>query len=113
MLEVTGWGLTEKGQVSNELRMAQVSLVGNPTCNAVDSYNGEIGPGMMCAGRKEGGVDSCSGDSGGPLVWKSSNGPILVGVVSFGDGCAKKLKFGVYTRVSAYREWITSTMAAN
>jgi trypsin len=112
-LEVTGWGVTEKGKVSNELRMAQVPIVDNATCNAPDSYNGGVRPGMMCAGRKEGGVDSCNGDSGGPLIWKSSNGPILVGVVSFGEGCAKKLKFGVYTRVSAYRDWINSTMAAN
>ncbi len=112
-LEVTGWGVTEKGDVSNQLRMAEVPLVDNNTCNSANSYNGAVRAGMMCAGHKEGGVDSCSGDSGGPLIWKSSNGPILVGVVSFGEGCAKKLKFGVYTRVSAYRDWISSTMAAN
>jgi secreted trypsin-like serine protease len=68
---------------------------------------------MMCAGRREGGVDSCQGDSGGPLVWKTPDGPVLVGIVSFGDGCARKLKYGVYTRLANYRDWIQRVMAAN
>ena len=41
------------------------------------------------------------------------DGPVLVGVVSFGDGCARKLKYGIYTRVSAYRDWIDRVIAAN
>jgi len=77
-------------------------------CNAPNAYNGHIKAGMMCAGYKEGGVDSCNGDSGGSLVWRTSDGPVLVGVVSFGEGCARKLKYGVYTPVSAYRNWPSS-----
>jgi secreted trypsin-like serine protease len=82
-------------------------------CNEPKSYNGDVLPGMMCAGRKEGGVDSRQGDSGGPLVWETSDGPVLVGVVSHGEGCARKLKYGVYTKVSAYRPWIQSVLATN
>lgn len=76
----------------------------NAVCNI--AYEGSIKPGMLCAGYREGGIDACQGDSGGPLVWRTSDGPVLVGVVSFGTGCARKLKYGVYTRVSAYRDWI-------
>jgi secreted trypsin-like serine protease len=113
MLEVTGWGRTsEYGAPSAQLLKAEVPYVENATCNQLGSYNGSIKPTMMCAGEKEGGVDSCQGDSGGPLVLRASSGPILVGVVSFGEGCARKLKYGVYARVSEFREWIADTLRA-
>jgi trypsin len=113
-LEVTGWGATsESGDSSRDLLKGNVPYVENATCNEAASYNGMIRPGMMCAGHREGGIDSCQGDSGGPLVWRSPDGPVLVGVVSFGEGCARKLKYGVYTRVAEFRTWISRSMAAN
>jgi secreted trypsin-like serine protease len=108
-LEVTGWGATSQGgDVSRDLLKASVPYVENATCNEPASYHGKVLPGMICAGYREGGIDSCQGDSGGPLVWRTSEGPVLVGVVSFGEGCARKLKYGVYTRVSAYRVWVNN-----
>ena len=69
---------------------------------------------MLCAGYAKGvKKDSCGGDSGGPLVWKSPDGAILVGIVSFGKGCALENKYGVYTRVSAYRDWINQVIATD
>ncbi len=113
-LEVTGWGATrEGGSASARLLRAGVPYVSNSTCNEPTSYNGKIGGTMMCAGRKSGGIDACQGDSGGPLIWRTDDGPVLVGVVSWGDGCARKLKYGVYTRVSKFRSWITKTVLAN
>ena len=113
-LEVTGWGqTTEEGDVSRVLQKASVPLADTTVCNTKDSYNGSIKPGMMCAGRAEGGIDACKGDSGGPLVWRTQDGPVLVGVVSHGIGCARELKYGVYTRVSAYRDWIDQELAAD
>jgi trypsin len=113
-LEVTGWGATsEGGDAARDLLKATVPYVENAVCNDPKSYNGGILAGMMCAGHRDGGVDSCQGDSGGPLVWNTSDGPVLVGVVSFGEGCARQLKYGVYTRVSSYRDWINRVVAAD
>jgi secreted trypsin-like serine protease len=110
-LEVTGWGRTsEDGPFSRGLMLTEVPYVENEVCNQPASYDGSIKPTMMCAGMDEGGVDSCQGDSGGPLVLRGSNGSILVGVVSVGDGCARKLKYGVYTRVSEFRNWIANNL---
>ena len=68
---------------------------------------------MFCAGLREGGKDSCQGDSGGPVVSRVTGTNQLVGVVSFGDGCARRLKYGVYTRVSQISQWIADTMKGN
>jgi secreted trypsin-like serine protease len=108
-LEVAGWGVTEAGALSRELRKVTVPYVGNDTCNARKSYNGRILPTMLCAGRREGGADACQGDSGGPLV-RYTDGAVLVGIVSRGQGCALKMKYGIYTRVTNYRKWINDAI---
>ena len=113
-LEVTGWGATaEAGKTSSTLLRAIVPVADTGTCNAPAAYDGRIKEGMMCAGYREGGVDSCQGDSGGPLVWRTPDGPVLVGIVSWGDGCARRLKYGIYTRISAFRDWIDHVLASD
>jgi secreted trypsin-like serine protease len=114
-LEVTGWGRTKdgKGGASAKLQKAMVPYVDNATCNEPRSYSGRIRPSMMCAGFSE--IDACTGDSGGPLVFKGPDGPVLVGIVSWGssEGCGKQFKYGVYTRVSAHRDWITKVVTSD
>jgi trypsin len=110
-LEVTGWGYTSEGGTRvDQLQVLQLPYVSNDTCNAPDSYNKAIRPSMLCAGKAAGGGDACQGDSGGPLVTRDATGVTLVGVVSTGIGCARKLKYGVYTRVSCYSDWIWETV---
>lgn len=58
--------------------------------------------GMLCAGYMNGGRDACTGDSGGPLVCNNK----LVGLVSFGIGCAMSGYPGVYVDVAYYVDWI-------
>ncbi|XP_008069342.1 transmembrane protease serine 11D [Carlito syrichta] len=106
---VTGWGSLEYGgNTVPDLRQAQVRIISNNECNAPISYNGAVLPGMLCAGLPQGRVDACQGDSGGPLVQEDSRRIwYLVGIVSWGDQCGLPVKPGVYTRVTAYRNWIT------
>ncbi|TIU90217.1 MAG: trypsin-like serine protease, partial [Mesorhizobium sp.] len=76
------------------------------------SYGGAITENMLCLGEKTGGKDSCQGDSGGPAVLMLEP-PQLVGIVSWGEGCARPDLYGVYTRVSAVKDWVEATIAAN
>jgi secreted trypsin-like serine protease len=106
---VSGWGATvEGGRGSSQLMAVEVPVVDQATCNAPESYNGAITPQMFCAGEREGGKDSCQGDSGGPLVTGNLNEEQLIGVVSWGEGCARRLKYGIYTKLSAIGSWLTA-----
>ncbi|GAB2988872.1 serine protease [Amycolatopsis acidiphila] len=94
---VVGWGRTSDGGArATSLRSAVVPIVSDSSC--LSSYSNYDANSMVCAGYPNGGVDACQGDSGGPLV----EGDTLVGIVSWGDGCAKAGKPGVYARVSTY-----------
>ncbi|KAI4542885.1 hypothetical protein MG293_007011 [Ovis ammon polii] len=106
---VTGWGSQSySGSTVTNLQQARVNIISNYLCNAPAGYNGAVLPGMLCAGVPEGGVDACQGDSGGPLVQEDSRQHwFIVGIVSWGYQCGLPDKPGVYTRVTAYRHWIT------
>ncbi|XP_072806717.1 plasma kallikrein isoform X2 [Vicugna pacos] len=103
---VTGWGFTEeKGKIQDTLQKANIPLVSNAECQK--SYKEyKITKQMICAGYKEGGKDACKGDSGGPLVCKHNGIWHLVGITSWGEGCARREQPGVYTKVAEYMDWI-------
>lgn len=104
-----GWGATREGSfgLPRILQKVEVPLVTTKVCNAPTSYNGDITDRMICAGLQQGGKDSCQGDSGGPLFVKETSGNyLLVGVVSWGEGCARANKYGVYAKVNNQIDWI-------
>ncbi|XP_062888182.1 uncharacterized protein LOC134337256 isoform X4 [Mobula hypostoma] len=105
---ITGWGLTsEGGRLSYLLKKAKVDLISDPSCHEL--YGSQISPRMLCAGKVTGGVDSCKGDSGGPLICRESSGKwFLFGITSWGEGCARPNAPGVYSRITALRNFIES-----
>ncbi|XP_008579100.1 PREDICTED: transmembrane protease serine 11G-like, partial [Galeopterus variegatus] len=107
---VTGWGaLKANGPLPNTLRQVEVKTISNDICNEVNVYGGAVSTGMICAGFLTGKLDACEGDSGGPLVIsRGRNIWYLIGIVSWGIGCGKENKPGLYTKVTYYRDWIKS-----
>uniref|UniRef100_UPI0037E99BB9 uncharacterized protein n=1 Tax=Semicossyphus pulcher TaxID=241346 RepID=UPI0037E99BB9 len=102
---VSGWGRRgENGPTSTLLRRLQVPRIRTQQC--VEESGVVLTENMFCAGYIEGRQDSCKGDSGGPLVTKYKKTVFLLGVVSWGKGCARPGNYGIYTRVSNYLEWI-------
>ncbi|KAF8791068.1 Trypsin-1 like protein [Argiope bruennichi] len=107
---VSGWGTTSQGgSLSDQLQAVDVPILTDEKCKEVYKDNYEST--MLCAGYEEGGRDSCQGDSGGPFVQKSSDGTSnLIGIVSWGYGCAQPNYPGVYTETAHYLDWIARTM---
>lgn len=102
---ITGWGATREGGFAAQvLQKAQVRIIKYDTCNTLMSN--QLTTRMMCAGVLTGGVDACQGDSGGPLASPDGSRMFLAGVVSWGDGCARRNKPGIYSRITKFRGWI-------
>lgn len=110
---VYGYGKLGEWQSNTTKSLFKVSvpIVSSEVANTQDAYNGKIDETMIAAGFPEGGKDSCQGDSGGPLVVNDHDKrPVLVGVVSWGTGCARPKKYGIYSKVSSAIDWINETM---
>ena len=107
---IAGWG--ERGEATNDyptrLQAAGVTIFAGAACRGMLGASFHTGT-TLCAGRREGGADTCSGDSGGPL---RDAGGLVVGVTSWGVGCGRPGLPGVYTRVSAFASWIARAVAA-
>ena len=109
---IAGWGATDKDatEFPDTLQKADVPITTDEYCESAysDDFDSET---MVCAGYPQGGVDTCAGDSGGPLFAQTSTGARrVVGVTSWGDGCAEKKAPGVYARVAdtKLRTWVAS-----
>ena len=106
-LILSGWGETaEDGSISTILLKVGVPIVSTEQCAQIYPDKG-IGSSRLCAGAA--GRDACDGDSGGPLSAKSGSDSQIFGIVSFGNGCGRAGYPSVYTRTSAFRDWISQT----
>ncbi|NWU76717.1 PRS56 protease, partial [Onychorhynchus coronatus] len=109
---IAGWGsLYEEGPVADVVMEAQVPLLSQETCRGALGKD-LLTSAMFCAGYLSGGIDSCQGDSGGPLACQdpTSHHFVLYGITSWGDGCGEQGKPGVYTRVTAFTDWLSIQM---
>lgn len=106
--EIVGYGKERYGlwYRSQLLQEAQVNLFADEVCRQEDYYANMITDNMFCAGRPDWSQDACEGDSGGPLVCEVGGRLFQFGVISWGDGCAKEFRPGVYTKVTNYNAWI-------
>ncbi|XP_068184043.1 urokinase-type plasminogen activator-like [Antennarius striatus] len=108
---IAGFGNEKQGpwlHYSQYLKQAKVNVISQADCTQKSYYGDLITKNMFCAGSPDWSTDSCQGDSGGPLVCEVSGRMFLFGVVSWGDGCARRNKPGVYTTVTNYNKWIAA-----
>ncbi|XP_054852745.1 coagulation factor IX isoform X1 [Eublepharis macularius] len=105
---VSGWGrLAYQGREASILQVLKVQLIDRATC--LRSTRFSIVPSMFCAGHPYEAKDTCQGDSGGPHATDMEGTWFLTGITSWGEQCAMKDKYGVYTRVARYVKWIRET----
>lgn len=111
---IMGWGSTrEGGGQSRYLLKAEVPFVSDTSCGTAyrNAGYGFVNSDMICAGYQQGGVDTCQGDSGGPMVRRDTTGAWRqIGIVSWGEGCARPNFAGVYSQVSTFASTINAAV---
>ncbi|XP_044743820.1 proproteinase E-like [Chrysoperla carnea] len=108
----TGWGrTTPTGDLVPRLQEAVIPIHSNKLCREKYGNSVTIRSGHLCAGQLDGSTGTCIGDSGGPLQCSFGDGRWqLMGITSFGSGCAQPGFPDIYTRLSHYLPWIRSKM---
>ena len=121
---VAGWGMTralrygdlpKPPYLSKVLRHASLTIQRDQLClnKTAVTYNSTM---AFCAGDRKGKRSSCKGDSGGAFVREIKRGRnvqwVAVGIVSWGEGCAERDKYGYFTRVYPFIEWIKRNIEA-
>ncbi|KAF7708399.1 complement C1r-A subcomponent-like isoform X2 [Silurus meridionalis] len=114
---VSGFGITERYRTANHLRYITLPIVDQEVCcfsfEEVKKTGGNVSnltENMFCAGLPEGGKDTCQGDAGSGFVTKKNDVFYVAGIVSWGVECGRPGRYGVYTRVARYTNWIQKIM---
>ncbi|KFM72899.1 Chymotrypsin-like elastase family member 3B, partial [Stegodyphus mimosarum] len=108
-----GWGSTSRSRdrqkLPDILQYASQKVVPNSLCSL--TYRMQIPDTGLCATGLLKGI--CGGDSGGPLVFfPKDQPPVEIGVASYINslkGCGRLLGPAVFSRVSAYYDFIMQT----
>ena len=110
-IRVMGWGLTKEepephiSQTSPVLKDTTLQITNTDECSEIYQAHLVIDVNaMFCAYAP--GTDACQADSGGPAIVETDGNATLVGVVSFGLGCARENVPGVYAKISANLDFI-------
>ena len=104
---VAGWGRLVEGDSSpypRFLKEITVPVVGQRKCKASTRYL--VTDNMFCAGYKKKTADACRGDSGGPFSIEHEGRWYQLGIVSWGEGCARQGNYGFYTRLIKFLKWM-------
>ncbi|XP_011502267.1 PREDICTED: trypsin beta-like [Ceratosolen solmsi marchali] len=103
---VTGWGITDNGNIAEQLHQITTRIIDQNTCNNIykDTIIGNLHPGEICANADR--MGPCRGDSGSPMIIDGR----LAGLVSMGIGCLYPKYPAIYVDVGYFRDWIITNM---
>jgi hypothetical protein len=118
---VAGWGATEKREhggrtsaKSTAMKELHLPIADHERCknSTSDRYKEDVTEFTVCAGDGTGQNDACDGDSGGPLFCKRPNEEkyVVVGIVSWGEGCGQAGKYGIFTHLLKLVGWVHEQM---
>ncbi|XP_074003749.1 coagulation factor X-like [Numenius arquata] len=109
---VSGFGKRfELGQTVKRMKVLQIPYVDRDTCKL--SLRNPVKGNMFCAGYDKDGEDVCQGDGGGPHVTQYKGTYFVTGIISWGEGCGRQGKYGVYTNLSKFLPWVRSVLTEN
>ncbi|XP_062991961.1 hepatocyte growth factor activator [Elgaria multicarinata webbii] len=113
--QIAGWGYLHENSssYSSVLQEVIIPIIPDYKCQNSDIYGAEISENMFCAGYLDSKSDACQGDSGGSLACEKDGISYLYGIISWGDGCSKAGKPGVYTKVTKYVDWMNKKINPN
>ncbi|NWS59481.1 FA10 factor, partial [Chunga burmeisteri] len=102
---VSGFGVMfEHTEPVKRMKVLQIPYVDRDTCKL--ALRNVVTENMFCAGYDKDGKDVCQGDGGGPHVTRYNGTYFVTGIISWGEGCGKPGKYGVYTNLSKLLPWV-------